>query len=79
MNSLNPTRDEFAALLEQSFEETELQEGSVVTGKVVAIEKDLAVIDVGLKVEGRIQLKEFGIKGRDGDDAGVSVGDTVEV
>ncbi|MHC5655054.1 30S ribosomal protein S1 [Stappia sp.] len=79
MNSLNPTRDEFAALLEESFQEQELYEGSVVTGKVIAIEKDLAVIDVGLKVEGRIALKEFGIKGRDGDDAGVSVGDTVEV
>ena len=79
MNSLNPTRDEFAALLEESFQEQEHQEGSVVTGTVIAIEKDLAVIDVGLKVEGRIALKEFGTKGRDGEDAGVSVGDKVEV
>ncbi|MCC4246746.1 30S ribosomal protein S1 [Stappia indica] len=79
MSSLNPTRDEFAALLEESFEQQELYEGSVVTGTVIAIEKDLAVIDVGLKVEGRIALKEFGVKGRDGDDAGVSVGDKVEV
>lgn len=79
MSSLNPTRDEFAALLEESFEQQELYEGSVVTGTVIAIEKDLAVIDVGLKVEGRIALKEFGVKGRDGDDAGVSIGDKVEV
>ena len=79
MNSLNPTRDEFAALLEESFQEQEHQEGSVVTGTVIAIEKDLAVIDVGLKVEGRIALKEFGTKGRDGEDAGVSIGDKVEV
>jgi len=79
MNSLNPTRDEFAALLEQSFEEQELQEGSVVTGKVIAIEKDLAVIDVGLKVEGRVPLKEFGAKGGDGEDASIGVGDDVEV
>jgi small subunit ribosomal protein S1 len=79
MNSLNPTRDDFAALLEESFQEQEHQEGSVVTGTVIAIEKDLAVIDVGLKVEGRIALKEFGTKGRDGEDAGVSVGDKVEV
>ncbi|WP_249692710.1 30S ribosomal protein S1 [Stappia sp. WLB 29] len=79
MSSLNPTRDEFAALLEESFEQQELYEGSVVTGTVIAIEKDLAVIDVGLKVEGRIALKEFGVKGRDGEDAGVSVGDKVEV
>ena len=79
MSSLNPTRDDFAALLEESFEQHELYEGSVVTGTVIAIEKDLAVIDVGLKVEGRIALKEFGVKGRDGDGAGVSIGDKVEV
>ena len=51
-------------------------EGSVVKGTVVAIEKDLAVIDVGLKTEGRIPLKEFGVAGNE---AGVKVGDEVEV
>ena len=51
-------------------------EGTVVKGSVVAIEKDLAVIDVGLKVEGRVPLKEFGAKGRDGE---LNVGDEVEV
>jgi small subunit ribosomal protein S1 len=73
---MNPTRDEFAALLEESFEQSNLYEGSVVKGKIVAIEKDLAVIDVGLKVEGRVALKEFGAQGRDG---GLKVGDEVEV
>ncbi len=78
MNNLNPSREDFAALLEESFVTQELYEGSVVKGTVVAIEKDLAVIDVGLKTEGRIPLKEFGVKGRD-EEAGIAVGDEVEV
>ncbi|WP_333824945.1 30S ribosomal protein S1 [Pinisolibacter sp.] len=76
MSQMNPTRDEFAALLEESLEQSNLYEGTVVKGKIVAIEKDLAVIDVGLKVEGRVALKEFGAQGRDG---GLKVGDEVEV
>jgi small subunit ribosomal protein S1 len=51
-------------------------EGAVVKGKVVAIEKDLAVIDVGAKTEGRVALKEFATPGRDAD---IKVGDEVEV
>ncbi|WP_407049142.1 30S ribosomal protein S1 [Methyloraptor flagellatus] len=76
MSQLNPTREDFAALLEQSFAGADLHEGTVVKGRVVAIEKDLAVIDVGLKVEGRVALKEFGAQARDGQ---LNVGDTVEV
>src|ERR671911_2922462 len=72
----HPSRDEFAALLEESLTGTALQEGSVVKGTVVAIEKDVAVIDVGLKTEGRIPLKEFGLSGRAPD---LSVGDEVDV
>jgi small subunit ribosomal protein S1 len=71
-----PTREDFAALLEESFTESTLEEGSVVKGRVVAIEKDMAVVDVGLKTEGRIPLKEFGGHGRDG---AIGVGDEVEV
>ena len=73
---LNPSQEEFAALLEQSFTENTLEEGSVVKGTVVAIEKDLAVIDVGLKTEGRIPLKEFGMSGSE---PKIAVGDNVEV
>ncbi len=76
MDSMNPSREDFAALLEESFETQEMYEGSVIKGTVIAFEKDLAVIDVGLKVEGRIPLKEFGVKGRDGD---LNIGDVVEV
>jgi small subunit ribosomal protein S1 len=72
----HPSRDEFAALLEESLTGTALQEGSVVKGTIVAIEKDVAVIDVGLKTEGRVPLKEFGLTGRTSD---LAVGDEVDV
>src|SRR6516225_830378 len=72
----HPSHDEFAALLEESLTTTALQEGSVVKGTIVGIEKDVAVIDVGLKTEGRVPLKEFGITGRSSD---LSVGDEVDV
>jgi len=57
--SMNPTSEDFAALLEESFGAGSPQEGSVVKGTIIAIENDLAVIDVGLKTEGRVPLKEF--------------------
>ena len=72
----HPSHDEFAALLEESLTGSALQEGSVIRGTVVAIEKDVAVIDVGLKTEGRIPLKEFSMPGRP---AALSVGDEVDV
>ena len=52
---MNPSRDEFAALLAESLAKEDVFEGSVVKGKIVGIEKDLAVIDVGLKMEGRVR------------------------
>ena len=54
------TKEDFEALLMDSFIDNEPLEGTVVKGTVVAIEKDLAIIDVGLKTEGRIAMKEFG-------------------
>jgi len=71
-----PSREDFASLLEESFSDGHLQEGSVVKGTVVGIEKDLAVIDVGLKTEGRVALKEFAGPGRNNE---IKIGDTVEV
>src|SRR5262245_25115992 len=76
MSQSNPTRDDFAALLEESFSDGHSGEGQVVKGTITAIEKDMAIIDVGLKVEGRVALKEFGAKAKDGQ---MKVGDTVEV
>jgi small subunit ribosomal protein S1 len=75
--SMTPSRDDFAALLDESFGGRDFMEGSVVKGKVVGIEKDFAIIDVGLKTEGRIQVKEFGVD--DEGKATIKVGDDVEV
>ena len=74
--SLAPTREDFTALLNETYGEDEAFEGTVVKGKVVAIEKDMAVIDVGLKTEGRVALKEFTNHGRD---PAPGLGDEVEV
>ena len=63
--SYNPSREDFAAMLDESFGSGNLQEGSVIKGNVVAIEKDMAVIDVGLKTEGRVALREFAGPGRE--------------
>jgi small subunit ribosomal protein S1 len=76
MSQSNPTRDDFAALLDESFSSGHSGEGQVVRGVITAIEKDMAIIDVGLKVEGRVPLKEFGAKAKDGQ---MKVGDRVEV
>ncbi len=75
-SSLNPTRDDFAAMLDASFNEETNAEGTVVKGRIVAIENDLAIIDVGLKTEGRVPLREFRTPGQDND---LVVGDEVEV
>ncbi|RVT94932.1 30S ribosomal protein S1 [Sphingomonas crocodyli] len=72
----NPTRDDFAALLNQTLGEGEGFEGRVVKGTVTGIENDLAVIDVGLKSEGRVPLREFAAPGQKAD---LKVGDEVEV
>ncbi len=74
--SAMPTRDDFAALLERSLGANQSFEGRVVKGRVTAIENDLVVIDVGLKSEGRVPLKEFTPPGQD---PLVHVGDEVDV
>src|ERR1700753_1118370 len=72
----SPSRDDFAAMLEESFVGRSPAEGSVITGTIVAVENDFAVVDVGLKTEGRVSLKEFSMPGMP---VQVKVGDTVEV
>jgi small subunit ribosomal protein S1 len=74
--SMNPTRDDFAALLDQSLGSKGMIEGRVMPATVVAIEHDFVVVDIGLKTEGRIPLREFLVD----DGAGApKVGDIVEV
>ena len=76
--SANPTRDDFAKLLEEQLGGADDLgfEGRVVKGTVTAIENDKAVIDVGLKSEGRVSLREFSHGDQDGN---IKVGDEVEV
>ena len=72
----NSTGENFAELLDQSFQEMASIEGSVVSGTVLSIEKDMILIDVGLKSEGRVSLREFG---NSEDDIQIKPGDIVEV
>jgi small subunit ribosomal protein S1 len=74
--NFSPSRDDFAALLDETLQGRDLGEGQVVHGRVVGMEKDILIIDVGLKTEGRIPAREFGI----GEGAVIpKVGDNVEV
>ena len=68
------TMEEFEALLQESFEVDTPEEGTVVKGKVIAIEAGQAIIDVGYKMEGRVDIKEFADPG---EAPVISVGDTV--
>ncbi len=74
--SLTPTREDFESLLAESYSDNPATEGSVVKGRIVSIENDFAIIDVGLKTEGKIAVKEFAQPGKTSE---VKVGDTVEV
>lgn len=68
-------KEDFAAMLAEIPGATGASEGSVVKGRVVDIQNDLAIIDIGLKSEGRIPLKEFGIDAQ----GEICVGDLVDV
>jgi small subunit ribosomal protein S1 len=69
-------KESFAALLDESMGVSKGLEGTVVKGRVIAVENDAALIDVGLKSEGRVPLKEFSAGGAD---VAIQVGDIVEV
>ena len=71
-----PNKEDFAAMLDETFSELSKVEGTVIKGTVVAIENDFALIDVGLKTEGRVALKEFASPGQA---PNVKVGDMVDV
>src|SRR5437879_10342970 len=71
-----PQKESFAALLDESLGVANSLEGTVVKGRVVAVENDAVLIDVGLKSEGRVPLKEFAAGGAEPE---IKVGDKVEV
>jgi small subunit ribosomal protein S1 len=70
------TMEDFEALLQESFELHMPEEGSVVRGKVLSVDNGQALIDIGFKMEGRVDLKEFQ---RPGEPQELHAGDTVEV
>ncbi len=70
------SNESFAELLNETFGDGKGIEGTVVKGNVIAVDSDYALIDVGLKSEGRVQVREFADPGEQPD---ISVGDTVEV
>ncbi len=74
--STSATMEEFEALLNESFELETPDEGSVVKGTILAIESGQAIIDIGYKMEGRVDVKEFANPGAP---AELEVGDSVEV
>ncbi len=74
--SMTPSMDEFTAMLNETLAEDIAYEGNVVRGRIVAIDKDFAVIDVGLKMEGRVPVREFAVAGKPAD---LKAGDEVEV
>ena len=71
-----PQKESFAALLDESLATQDSLEGTVLKGTVIALEGDVAVVDVGLKSEGRVAIREFAEGGQPPE---LAVGDEVEV
>ena len=63
--SMQPTLEDFESLLAESYLDRPVNENTVVKGKVLAIENDFVIIDVGLKTEGKVPLKEFAMPGKE--------------
>ena len=74
--AVNDKNEKFSVLLDESFANMNSIEGSVVSGKVITVDKDIITVDIGLKSEGRISKREFG---NDGESSKINEGDEVEV
>ncbi|MEM6626583.1 MAG: 30S ribosomal protein S1 [Pseudomonadota bacterium] len=74
VDTLNPSTDDFASLFEESVGASQMIEGRVVPASVTSIENDHVVVDVGLKTEGRIPMREFSQ-----DEKKPAIGEIVEV
>jgi len=68
--------ESFASLLDETLGQDTGFDGSVVTGRVLRLTDEFAIVDVGLKSEGRVALKEFGPPGTKPE---VQPGDVVEL
>ncbi len=72
---MNPSVEDFAEMFEASVVDRDAFEQTVVKGTITGIEKDMAIVDVGLKTEGRVPLREFGLSADDT----LNVGDQIDV
>ncbi|MDH5748784.1 MAG: 30S ribosomal protein S1 [Rhodospirillales bacterium] len=70
------SKENFADLLEESLGPDGRFEGQVIKGTVIKVENDVVVVDVGLKSEGRVSIKEFATPGKD---TVISAGDKIDV
>ena len=68
--------EDFASLLDETLGQDTGFDGSVVTGRVLRLTDEFAIVDVGLKIEGRVALKEFGPPGTKPE---VKPGDIIEL
>jgi len=75
-DQMTPSTEDFAALLDEVFGVDEKFDGKVVTGTVIALDKEAATIDIGLKAEGRVQLKEFASPGQNTE---LAIGDKIDI
>ena len=73
-DSFNPTTDDFAAMFESSTAASAMQEGQVIPATVIRIDNDAVLVDIGLKTEGRIPVKEFSMEDKEPE-----AGDIVDV
>jgi len=76
IDQMAPSTEDFAALLNEVFGENEKFDGKVVTGTIIALDKEAATIDIGLKAEGRVLIKEFANPGQT---AELAIGDKVDI
>jgi small subunit ribosomal protein S1 len=76
--ALAAAKEDFAALLEESFQGNDGIEGAVIRGTVLSVDGDFVLVDVGLKSEGRVPLREFGRGNEDAPAAGEAVDVYVE-
>ena len=70
------SNQEYEKLITKTINTKNIKERSIVTGKVISVEKDIVIVDVGLKSEGRIPVSEFA---RHGQNIEVGIGDLLEV
>ena len=75
-NTQNISNEEYDILVSKSFNNTNIKEKSIITGRIISVENDIVTVDVGLKSEGRIGINEFS---RPGQKTEVNIGDEIEV